>query len=190
MLGASYSRCFLRIQERDGREAIELVIETLCDTIGGETALGLDTLTAFVGELRQLLIQIQGLWRAIQQGKQKLEPNFAYSTSGSQSWHIFSIYGKISEGHQTARMTNNVADDVVIFPRIYLMETDAEPISITHGAVLRKDELDAAAEEARKGFSVAPFAQPTSGRHRARVGRTLSIAGDSARGGRKDGFLG
>lgn len=175
-------------QEKNSEDSINFVIEELFNGIDVRIFFGPDNLALFQERLKGLLSQVQESWKTVQQGKQKLEPIFTYSTPGNYPWRLFDMYvadGKDGRGPRTPLVTDSVEDDVVIFPRLYLMEAEAEPSPITHGAVLRKAQLNAATEEVRRSISSAPFAQPTLSRHR-RPTRGMSMTGDSARSGRRD----
>jgi hypothetical protein len=66
-----------------------------------------------------------------------------------------------------------------LIPRIYHVSTKPDPDPITPGCVLRKTHYDAAAEELRNSLPSAPFTHATSGRHRNRPRRAMSVTGNS-----------
>ncbi|KAF2191669.1 hypothetical protein K469DRAFT_695820 [Zopfia rhizophila CBS 207.26] len=117
-------------QETNSKEGVEFVVEELLDTMNVRVFLASETLVTFGRALESFVTQSQDEWKIIQRDGRHSEAPLA---------------------------TGNVEDDVVILPRVYLIGTEAEPVPITHGYVLRKAHLEAATKEVRKDLSSAPL---------------------------------
>lgn len=174
-------------EESKGKERIDWVMDDLFRNAGVRAFLANDAVVPFEVELEKFLMQAQGSWRSVQYSKERLEPSFHYSHNTDLSWNNLDIQvAECKEGKRPAiPVTPDGLEDepFVIFPRVYLM--GAEPKSITTGAVLRKSQLRAAAQEIREKSSQTPFAQPGLTNHRTRPtrSRSMSISSDAPRGG-------
>jgi hypothetical protein len=168
-------------QETNSEEVVHIVVKELLETANARMLLDPEALVTFSKALDAFVRQCQEEWKIIQRGKQKLEPSFAYSTCTSHPWRLLEGIHPIAGGEKRSEKppaTTDVEDNIVVIPRIYLVGPKVEPDPITHGCVLRKRHIDAAAEEIRKNIPSAPFTQGTSSRHRNRPTRTMSVTGD------------
>jgi hypothetical protein len=176
-------------QNAHGEDCIDSVIDGMRDSVGVGEILPVETMESFENDLEQLVERFQEVWKTIQRSFQKLEPNFTYCITPDRPWQILRTHLETSQNGNKAEVhavTNNVEDNVVVIPRIYLMETDKDPAPITFGLVLQKVQLDAAAEEIRNAPPSAPFAPSNSIRHRNRPSRTLSTGGERNLGKRRN----
>lgn len=138
----------------------------------------------FRKELENVVVQAQECWRTVQYCNQRLEPSFRYTHDTNFRWQTFQF--QITDprkGKQPASpvTTDDPEDELfVIFPRVYIVKSE-QPIA--PGAVLRKVQLSAAAQEVRENASRAPFTEPVQTRHRQRRSRDMSGSGEGAQGG-------
>ena len=190
-------------QESRGKERIDWVMDDLFREAGVRAFLANDAVVPFEVELENFLMQAQGTWRSVQYSEERLEPSFHYSHDTDLDWDNFEVQvgakGAKANGANSSNGTNGVNgkkgnqpvlsvtgdgiedEPFVIFPRVYVMGTEPEPIN--SGTVLRKTQLRAAAQEIREISSHTPFAQAASTRHRAKPTRSMSMTGDPPRGG-------
>jgi hypothetical protein len=180
-------------QENTSKENIGIVVKELLDIVNVRVLLSPEAVPGVEKALQHLVTQFWEEWKVIQRGKQKLEPSFNYSASTNLPWHVLDMEcAHAHDGKHTEAPvpTDDVEDHVVIVPRVYLIGAEAEPKPVTHGYVLRKAQLDAAADEIRRDRPNAPFAQAPSTRHRGRPGRGMSVTSDAVSSGRSgQGFL-
>lgn len=163
-------------QESNAESVVHQVAKELLEIANVRVLLTPETFATFPEALEDFVRRCQEEWKIIQHGKQKLEPSFAYSASSHYPWQLFDDEETHAEKLAT---TTAIEDNIVLVPRIYLVSTKADPDPITHGCVLRRTHLDAAAEELRSSLSGAPFTHATSGRNRNRPGRAMSVSGNS-----------
>jgi hypothetical protein len=180
-------------QEDNCRSGISFIITELFEYVDVGVLLPVEAVPAFRDAVQDIVMQFQGTWKIIQQGRGKLEPSFDYSTSTEFAWHVLHIpiaaaqEVRQTEAHPSA---SGVEDDTVIIPRIYAIGTEAGPTPVTHGCVLRKSDLDAAKDEVRQVPQRAAFARMPSNRRRNRLSRDLPVTGAAATNGRRgDHFL-
>lgn len=169
-------------QEANGESTIHHVVKELLDIANVRILLTTETFASFPAALESFVRQCQEHWKTIQRGKQKLEPSFAHSASPNHPWQLFDdppVDTNPASQTETLPSTTAIENHIVLIPRIYLVRTNADPDPITHGCVLRKAHLDAAAEELRTRLPSAPFTHAASGRHRNRPGRAMSVTGNS-----------
>jgi len=186
---------FREEQKSKGKERIDWVMDDLFREAGVRAFLATEVVVPFEVELRKFLTQAQGSWRTVQFSKERLEPSFHFTGDTGLNWGNFEV--QATNGANGAKGANGAngkkggppvqpvsADGIedepfVIFPRIYVMGSEPEPI--TNGTVLRKIQLRAAAQEIREISSHTPFAQTTPTRHRTKPIRSISISGDPPR---------
>lgn len=169
-------------QEANGESIVHHVVEQLLDIANARVLLTPEASATFSEALEGFVRQCQEQWKIIQRGKQKLEPSFAYSASSDYPWQLFddTIADAKDERHsEELSATTAIESDIVLIPRIYHVSTKPDPDPITPGCVLRKTHFDAAAEELRNSLPSAPFTHATSGRHRNRPRRAMSVTGNS-----------
>jgi hypothetical protein len=169
-------------QESNSKDGIAYIVKALLTIVGVEVLLTSETVQAFQEALKQLVTKFQNEWKAIQCGKQKLEPDFSYSVTTGHPWHLVDIQGtdiKERKRNKADLFTVDAEDDTVIVPRLYLMTSGDEPRPVTHGYVLRKAHQSAAEAEVRSHLPNTPFAMTTSSRQRNRMARPLSMANDT-----------
>lgn len=171
-------------QEANCADRIDWVIEYVVKDSGIGALLPPETVETFVEVLEEFLIKVKTCWQAVQCGQQRLEPSFKYHHDAQVEWGEFELnVADRRDGDQPISPTTIEDEDdevFVIFPRVFLMETTPKPI--TAGTVVRKSQLHAAAQEARKAQSPAPFEEPASSRHRRKSSRAMSMSSNAARG--------
>ena len=169
-------------QKINAESVVHQVANELLEIANVRVLLTPESLATFPEALESFVRRCQEEWKIVQHGKQKLEPSFAYSASPDHPWQVFDDkIADAKEERHTKKLTTTTAmeDNIVLVPRIYLVSTKADPNPITHGCVLRRTHLDAAAEELRNSLSGAPFTHTTSGRNRNRPGRAMSVSGNN-----------
>jgi hypothetical protein len=169
-------------QEANGEGIVHDIANQLLDIVNVRALLTPETFATFPEALNAFVRQCQEEWKIVQRGKQKLEPSFAYSASSRYPWQLFGDKNSDASNERHSGefpATTGIENNIVLIPRIYLVVSKADPDPITHGCVLRKTHLDAAAEELRNSLPSAPFTQTSSSRHRNRSGRTMSISGNN-----------
>lgn len=128
-----------------------------------------ENIREFEKELENVVVQAQECWRTVQYCNQRLEPSFRYTHDTNFRWQTFEFQiTNPREGKQpVSPVTADDSEDelFVIFPRVYVVKSE-QPI--THGAVLRKAQFRAAAQEARENVSRTPFTETASTRHQRR----------------------
>jgi hypothetical protein len=183
---------FREEQKSKGKERIDWVMDDLFREAGVRAFLADDVVVPFEVELRKFLTQAQGSWRTVQFSKERLEPSFHFTGDTDLDWKNFEVQAtngaNCTKGGKAANGANGKkggppvqpvsADGIedepfVIFPRIYVMGSEPEPI--TNGTVLRKIQLRAAAQEIREISSHTPFAQTTPTHHRTKPTRSSSL---------------
>lgn len=158
-------------QEANEDYRVHLVAEQLVEKAGTKTLLGAGDLAPFTEALESFVRQCLETWKIVQRGKQKLETSFDYSASAKRPWHV------LSETPATDPLTViDPEDSIIIIPRIYVLEAKKEPDPLTHGCIVHKSHLNAAAEEVRENLPSAPFSQNASSRSRGRPARTTSVS--------------
>lgn len=169
-------------QEANAESIVHDVAKELLDIANVRVLLTTETSATFPEGLESFVRQCQVEWKIIQRGKQRLEPSFAYSASSDYPWQLFndkSADAKEERHFEKLSATTAIENHIVLVPRIYLVSTKADPDPITHGCVLDRMPLDAAAEELRNSLSSTPFTHATSGRNRNRPARAMSMTGNS-----------
>jgi hypothetical protein len=152
-------------QEANSEGIVQEVAKELLETANVKALLTPETFDAFTEALDDFIRQCREEWKIIQRGKQKLEPSFAHSTGSSCPWQLFDgTHADTRDGRHSERISTTTAieNNIVLVPRIYLVGTKADPDPITHGCVLRKTHLDAAAEELRNSLPNATPQPPGS----------------------------
>ncbi|PSN60506.1 hypothetical protein BS50DRAFT_625878 [Corynespora cassiicola Philippines] len=164
-------------QDEISKDVILYTVEDMLENVKVRVFLNPDALEAFKKALESLVAQFQEQWKTIQRGRQKLELSFSYSINIKHPWYVLDAPARIPEGVKRSGahpFTGKAEDDTVVIPRVYLMGTGPQPDPITHGYVIGKAQLDAAAEEVRKDSSNGPFVQESSNRNRNRPARTIT----------------
>ena len=177
-------------QEQYSAENVGFIVEDLLGLLNVQVLLTPDNHSAFGGALIDLMSRLQKQWSIIQHGKQKLEPSFEPNpTTTELPWYVLDLKAVIEDGNRpSAPLTATDAQDgTVVIPRVYHIKPGASPNPITHGWVLSKAYMNAAAEEIRKGLPSTPFAQGTLSRSRYRPGRSLSISANEKPNGHRGG---
>lgn len=178
-------------QMSEAKDRMIWVIEDLVARGGVQDVLIPDKINPFEKELENLLAQALEFWRSVQHSTQSLEPNFRYINDADLRWQTFEF--QATEAREGEQSTPTVASEgledelYVIFPRMYSMKAEPQPIAA--GTVLRKAQLRAAAQEVRETISHTSFTSLTSARHRSKPSRGLSISGQGTRGTTEKPFL-
>ena len=176
-------------QEEHSNSAVDAVVDELISVLSLDCVLQAEALRKFGEELHKIVARIQVHWKEVQRGKQKLEPSFAHDTSTTRPWHVvdFRIPGCTSADSKPGLTSNDLQDNTVIFPRLYHMETSADPIPITNGSVLPRSQLEAAAADILNSPARPLLAQPMPGRPRPRSSRKMSMGAEKGRSMRQNG---
>jgi hypothetical protein len=179
-------------QEANGDERIVCVIDDLLRDADLAALLTREANMSFQDELDTFLEKVKDTWRSIQHSKQKLEPTFVYGPDTGGHWQNFEL--QVPATKEGKRPVSSLASDdvedelTVILPWIYLIGSEMKPI--TKGIVLQKAQFRVAAQELRDITSNTPFEQQPWTRQRGRPSRTMSMGGESTRGGpAKNRFL-
>ena len=170
-------------QEESDQEIVDCVLDDLKDIVGVDLLFATeDDLKTFFEALYNLLVQFQGLWKGIQRGKQKIEPNFdAHLSTAKYPWYIVRLPVTVEAQKRTSSplTTTDAKDDYIVVPQIIQIRHDSGPEPITHGWVLQKAQIHAAREEIlriSREIRTIPFVEETQGRPRIRPRRAMSIS--------------
>lgn len=177
-------------QEKFSEESVEFVVEDLLEVVNVRVLLAPDSLPTFEGALKDLMSHFQKQWTLIQHGRQKLEPSFAaHPTTTDIPWHVLDFKAAVEDRNRPSALltTTNAQDGTVVIPRVYHIKPETIPDPITHGCVLQRAHMDAAAEEIRKGLPRTPFTEGTLSRSRNRPGRSLSMSANGPLNGHRGG---
>lgn len=133
-------------------ERIDWARKAFMKASGIQEMVGDERVGDFKQQLYTLLSHAQSIWSTAQSGKQRLEPDFDYPEE-NQSWATFEsqVLRSDGEGSRTVASptrNNGASLDLVIFPRVYIMQEEPKPI--TTGTVLRQKQLSAAKREVQE----------------------------------------
>jgi hypothetical protein len=162
---------------------IDLAIKELMRENGIEDIIPPGSNKDFVSHLKDILGDVQDIWRVAQYSKQMFASYFEHIQIPGSEWSPFKL-----QASKSAQVPTHDAEDdcIVLFPRIYLMLPGEGLKPITTGAVLSKSQIRAMAREERDNNRSA---EKKSIRSRNKSGRTLSMSTDARTGHVRDAFL-
>ncbi|KAF2195054.1 hypothetical protein K469DRAFT_2802 [Zopfia rhizophila CBS 207.26] len=171
-------------QDEGDKSMVDWVIVHLMETAGVDDILAAEDIPRFEDELEVLLVRAQEVWRSVLRSTQSLGPGFGFADAPNFQWQTFEFQvANITEGAEAippVTATSAEEEPFVIFPRIYLLKGEPEPI--TAGTVLLETQLRAARQEFRESNFKTPFTEPTLSPHNSKPNRRASNV-EAARNG-------
>ncbi|CAI9633438.1 unnamed protein product [Alternaria burnsii] len=175
------------VNSKDGDDVLDSVLDELLRNSMMRSLFTAQDISSFDKELTDLVIQFQEEWEKVQRGKQKLEADFCYSNSTDHTWNVISMRATKYKEDQHSELFSDSGiyqeDDIVIVPQVYVITKGEEKTPLTHGFLLRKADLDAAKDEARRNPPTATSSRaPPGHQRRRRPSQTTTVTSQTSSG--------
>lgn len=140
-------------QESTAGDRIDGTINDMLSHVGG--LLPEDSSDNFEADLEQLIQSAYKLWTGIARNKLYFEPNFEHGPATNLAWRSFSPSNTDanSAGGELKVESRDDPGVLVVFPRLYIVEGNREPVSISTGALLRRSQTLEVINEIENGPS-------------------------------------
>ncbi|CAN9208244.1 unnamed protein product [Alternaria alternata] len=160
------------VNSKDGEDVLDSVLDELLRNSMMRSLFTAEDISSLDEALTDLVIQFQEEWEKVQRGKQKLEADFCHPNSTDHPWNVISMRATKYKEDQYSKLLSDSGiyqeGDIVIVPQVYVIKTGDEKTPLTHGFVLRKADLDAAKDEARRNPPTATSPRAPPGHQRRR----------------------
>ncbi|CAN9466878.1 unnamed protein product [Alternaria alternata] len=175
------------VNSKDGEDVLDSVLDELLRNSMMRSLFTAEDISSLDKELTDLVIQFQEEWEKVQRGKQKLEADFCHSNSTDHTWNVISMRATKYKEDQHSELFSDSGiyqeDDIVIVPQVYVIIKGEEKTPLTHGFLLRKADLDAAKDEARRNPPTATSSRaPPGHQRRRRPSQTTTVTSQTSSG--------
>ncbi|KAH8634201.1 hypothetical protein IG631_09601 [Alternaria alternata] len=172
---------------KNGEDVLDSVLDELLKNSMMQSLFTAEDISSLDKALTNLVIQFQEEWEKVQRGKQKLEADFCHPNSTDHPWSVISMrVTKYKEDKYSKLFSDSgiyQEGDIVIVPQVYVIKTGDEKTPLTSGFVLRKADLDAAKDEARRNPPTATSPRaPSSHQRRRRPSQTTTATSQTSSG--------
>ena len=173
---ALFATSLVTEQERTVDDRIGQIIHDMLQHVGG--LLSDEKYDRFEEDLEHMIQGAHDLWKAIAWDRRYFEPSFRYGPSPGVTWRSFCLPER-EEGLLETDSRDNPGV-LVVFPRLYIVENNREPVSISAGTLLRKSQTLEATNEIDREESDVPGLSPTIPRAMSNRQKSRHVRGTSA----------